>query len=111
VLARLAVFAKPWPGAEAIWSSTDGLNYSRTALAAAPSIVGVTLDDLPAGPTARWHNAAFRVQLYGGALASVSDSAVLSGANAAALQRADGTWEVIQFQCRPVDGEAHTEKG
>jgi hypothetical protein len=97
VLARLAVFANPWPGAEAIWSSTDGLNYSRAGLATAPSIVGVTLDDLPAGPTARWHNATFRVALYGGALASASDSAVLSGANAAALQRADGAWEVIQF--------------
>ena len=57
----------------------------------------MTLDDLPAGPTGRWHNARFRVQLYGGALASVSDDAVFTGANAAALQRADGAWEVIQF--------------
>ncbi len=60
-------------------------------------MVGETLDDLPAGPTARWHHASFRVQLYGGALASVSDSAVFAGANAAAVQRADGAWEVIQF--------------
>jgi GTA TIM-barrel-like domain/Putative phage tail protein len=97
VLARLSVFADPWPGAEAIWGSTDGVSFSRIAVAAASSIVGVTLDDLPAGPTARWHNATFRVELYGAALASVSDDAVFSGANAAALQRADGAWEVIQF--------------
>ena len=29
VLARLAVFADPWPGAEVIWSSGDGASFSR----------------------------------------------------------------------------------
>ncbi len=105
VLARLAVFADPWPGAVAVWSATDGLSFNRVALAQAPSTVGVTLDDLPAGPTARWHNATFRVQLYGGALVSVSDDALFSGANAAALQRADGAWEVIQFGKSELTGE------
>ena len=50
-----------------------------------------------AGPTARWHHADVRVKIYGGALASASDLAVLAGANAAALRNADGDWEVIQF--------------
>jgi GTA TIM-barrel-like domain/Putative phage tail protein len=97
VLARLAVFADPWPGPVAVWASIDGLSYSRAGLALAPAVAGETLDDLPAGPTARWHYASFRVQLYGGALASVSDSALFAGANAAAVQHADGAWEVIQF--------------
>ncbi|HEX3708582.1 MAG TPA: glycoside hydrolase/phage tail family protein, partial [Pseudolabrys sp.] len=97
VLARLAVFADPWPGAVSVWASSDGLSYGRAALALAPATVGVTLDDLAAGPTARWQDASLRVQLYGGALSSVSDSALFSGANAAAVQRADGAWEVIQF--------------
>ena len=97
VLARLAVFANPWPSAEAIWASTDGASFRLAGLAQAPCVVGETLDDLPAGPTARWHQATMRVQLYGGALASVSDSVLLSGANAAAVQRTDGAWEVLQF--------------
>ncbi len=80
-----------------MWSSADGLSYGRAGLALAPSIVGQTLDDLPAGPTARWQNASLRVQLYAGLLASVSDSTLLAGANAAAVQRDDGAWEVIQF--------------
>jgi Gene Transfer Agent (GTA)-like protein/putative tail protein len=96
-LAQLAVFANPWPGAVAVWSSADGLSYGRAGLALAPSIVGQTLDDLPAGPTARWQNASLRVQLYAGSLASVSDSTLFAGANAAAVQRDDGAWEVIQF--------------
>lgn len=97
VLSRLAVFADPWPGAVAAWESTDGLSYSRAGLALAPTLTGETLDDLPAGPTARWHNVSFRVQLYGGALSSVSDTVLFSGANAAAVQRADGAWDVVQF--------------
>jgi len=96
-LSRLAVFADPWPGPVTVWSSNDGLSYRQAGLTLAPSVVGQTLDDLPAGPTARWQRAAFRVQLYGGALNSVSDIALFGGANAAALRRADGAWEVMQF--------------
>ena len=106
MLARLAVFADPWPGPMAVWASSDGASYSRAAHGAgAERSIGETLDDLPAGPTARWHNASFRVQLYGGALSSVSDSALFAGANAAAVQRADGAWEVIQFANAELVGD------
>jgi hypothetical protein len=103
-LARLAVFADPWPGPVAVWTSTDGASYSRVAVALAPSIMGETLDVLAAGPTARWHHAAFRVQLYGGALASVSDAALLAGASLAAVQHTDGSWEVLQFANAELTG-------
>jgi GTA TIM-barrel-like domain/Putative phage tail protein len=105
VLSRLAVFADPWPSAVAVWDSGDGLSYARAGLALAPTLMGETLDDLPAGPTARWHNASFRVQLYGGGLASVSDDALFAGANAAAVQRTDGAWEVMQFANAELVGE------
>ncbi len=98
VLARIAVFADPWPGPVAIWRSADGISYDRVALALAPAIVGETLDPLAIGPTSRFDGVnRMRVRLYGGALASVSDSLLLGGANAAAVQRADGAWEVLQF--------------
>lgn len=105
VLARLAVFADPWPGPVAVWASSDGLSYGRAATTLAPSIAGETLDVLPAGPTARWNNAGVRVRLYGGALASVSDNALFAGANAAAVQRPDGLWEVIQFANAELVGD------
>src|SRR5205814_430668 len=38
-----------------------------------------------------------RGRLCGGALASASDLRVLTGANAAAVQRPDGAWEILQF--------------
>src|SRR5205085_37006 len=81
VLQHLAAFADPWPGPVAVWRSRDGASYERIATVLAPAIMGETLDALPRGPTSRWDKAArVRVQLYGGALASVSDQRVLRGA-------------------------------
>ncbi len=106
ILLRLAVFADPWPGPVAIWRSFDGLSYDRIALAVAPAIVGETLDDLPPGPTSRFdHVHSVQVQLLGGTLASVSDADLFSGANAAAVQRPDGAWEVIQFAAAALVGD------
>jgi hypothetical protein len=98
VLLRAAVFADPWPGPVAIWRARDGASFERIALAAARCLIGETLDALPRGPASRWDKLnRVRVQLHGGALASASDLAVLGGANAAAVRRADGVWEVLQF--------------
>ncbi|HEY0236560.1 MAG TPA: glycoside hydrolase/phage tail family protein [Afipia sp.] len=98
VLTRLAVFADPWPGSVSVWRSVDGLSFSRAAAALAPALIGETLDDLPAGPTSCWDRSGrMRVQLYGGALASLSDAQVLNGANAAAVLNPNGDWEILQF--------------
>jgi hypothetical protein len=98
VLARIAVLADPWPGPMAVWRSFDGATFERIAVVAAPAVLGETLDPVPAGPTGRFdRTTAFRVRLHGGALAAVSDAALLAGANAAVLQQADGTCEVFQF--------------
>jgi len=106
VLTRLAVFADPWPGSVAVWRSTDGLSFTRMASVLAPSIIGETLDPLPAGPTSRWDRAnEVRVQLYGGALAAAGDARVLDGANAAAVLNGDGEWEVLQFANAELIGD------
>jgi hypothetical protein len=109
VLTRLAIFAHPWPGSVAVWASSDGASFDVAAVAAAPCTVGETLDPLPAGPTSRWdRGSAFRVKLYGAALASVSDARVLEGANAAALQNPGGGWEIVQFaNAELVDGNTY----
>ncbi|MGE0750256.1 MAG: glycoside hydrolase/phage tail family protein [Variibacter sp.] len=97
-LLRGAVFASPWPGPVAIWRSIDGASFEMAALASVPNVIGETLDTLPPGPTAVWDRATqVRVRLHGGALASLSDLAVLGGGNAAAVRTSDGTWEVLQF--------------
>jgi len=98
VLTRLAIFADPWPGSVTVWRSTDGLSFEKAATAFAPSVIGETLDALPAGPTGCWdRGSAARVMLYGGALASVTEARVLGGANVAAVLNAARTWEILQF--------------
>ncbi|MBB5046541.1 hypothetical protein HNR60_001289 [Rhodopseudomonas rhenobacensis] len=97
-LMRLAVAANPWPGSVTIWSSSDGTSFTPSAIAAAPSTIGQTLDPLPAAAPARWDRAGrFRVQLARGTLSSLSDARVLEGGNAAALQTPTGAWEIVQF--------------
>jgi len=106
VLTRLALFADPWPGSVTAWQSTDGLSFAKAATAFAPATIGETLDPLPAGPTARWDRAnAVRVQIYGGALASVTDARVLDGANAAAVLNAAGDWEILQYANAELVGD------
>jgi hypothetical protein len=92
-----------------VWQSTDGASFQIAAVAAAPSVIGETLDPLPAGPTARWDHAnAFRVRLYGGVLTSLSDARVLGGGNVAGVQNAEGAWEIIQFAgAELVDGNTY----
>jgi hypothetical protein len=97
-LLHAAVFANPWPGPVVIWRSDDGASFQNAGIAEAPAVMGETLDVLPRGPTSRWDRGnRVRVRLYGGALASVSDTVLFGGANAAALQRSDGAWEILQF--------------
>jgi hypothetical protein len=54
---------------------------------------------LPPAVTSRYDRAStVRVKLDQGALVSVTELALLAGANAAAIENADGSWEVLQFQ-------------
>lgn len=104
-LQYFAVQASPWPGAEAIWRASGG-SFERIALANVPAIVGKTLDPLPSGPASRWdHKNEFRVQLATGALSASDDLKLLGGANVAAIRRADGAWEVLQFGAAELVGE------
>jgi hypothetical protein len=92
-----------------VWTSSDGTGFDVAAIAAAPCVIGETLDALPAGPTSRWDRGnVLRVKLYGGALASIGDARVLQGGNAAALQNAAGGWEIVQFaNAELVDGNTY----
>ncbi|MEM8689245.1 MAG: glycoside hydrolase TIM-barrel-like domain-containing protein, partial [Pseudomonadota bacterium] len=94
----LAAFAKPWPGRLALLRlSGEAATLARTLNA--PATQGVLLWDLYAGPTARLDRGnRVQVQLAGGALESVSERALLDGANLAAVRGAGGRWEVLQFQ-------------
>ncbi len=94
-----AAMLQPWPGALAIHRAPEPSGFTLRALATQPATMGTSLDDLHAGPVSRLDKATtLRVQLDYGTLSSVTDLALLSGANAVAIEHAPGRWEIIQFQ-------------
>ena len=97
VLQHVAVFADPWPGALTLWQST-GAGFTPVASLANCAVIGTTLDDLgPGQPSRLDRGTTLRVQIRGGALASVDVAQMLAGANMAALRGIDGACEIFGF--------------
>jgi hypothetical protein len=94
----VAAFSSPWPGEAAFYRSASGTGYALAARPVRTAVTGKTLWDFYPGPTGRWDKGArLQVKLYGGQLASSDDVTLFGGANMAAIENADGQWEVIQF--------------
>ena len=94
----VAAYADPWPGAVQILKSPTGSNYALDISLTRPATLGATTQDFYSGPLWRWDCVnTLCVRLQGGALASADDASVFAGANALAVQNADGEWEIVQF--------------
>lgn len=94
-----AAYTKPWPGGVNIFRSPSGANYQLNTVLSGPAVLGVTRFDFYSGPTGRYDRAnSLYVRLDGGELSSTDELSLLAGANACAIENADGEWEVLQFQ-------------
>lgn len=109
----VAAMQKPWPGSVAIFASPQETAYQLKAIVAAPATLGVTLDDLAAGPEGRIdRRASLRVRLTNGTLSSADLVAMLGGANTAGLRSPNGDCEIIQFQTAElVDAQTYRLSG
>ena len=96
----LAVTAQPWPGSVGVYDAASDSNYSLNKLINTRATVGTTQTPLFRASSGVWDTSSpLQVQLVSGGLESVSEEAVLAGANLAAI--GDGTpdgWEVFQFE-------------
>ena len=91
-----ALFASPWVGAHDLYAGVDQAHATRRVQVSAPACVGELVWALYPGPVDRWDRGnVTRVKLYGGSLASVSEAALFSGANALAIENG-GEWEIVQ---------------
>ena len=97
----VAAFASPWPGGIAFWRSATASPIGWR-IASTRATIGVTATPLgpdraiaPITPTRS-------MSLSNGTLASVDELRLLGGANLAAIENADGEWEVIQFRDAPL---------
>ncbi|WP_347267239.1 glycoside hydrolase/phage tail family protein [Paracoccus sp. (in: a-proteobacteria)] len=97
---HLAVSATPWPGAAAVWASTQQVGgYALNTMVPSPSVMGRTEGPLAAARPGIWDRGpALRLRLRGGTLSSTTPDALWSGANLMAI--GDGSaegWELLQF--------------
>jgi hypothetical protein len=91
--------ADPWPGAVAFYRSPSLSGYELNTLVAAQPTLGQTAFGFYSGPLYRYDKSnVLRVVFDHGELASVTEEALLNGANYAGIENADGAWELIQFQ-------------
>ncbi|MES1157223.1 MAG: glycoside hydrolase TIM-barrel-like domain-containing protein [Alphaproteobacteria bacterium] len=94
-----AAFASPWLGAHDLYAGASEALASKRGRATQPAMMGELLWALWPGPVDRWDNGnVIQIKLYGGALASVSEDALLNGANSFAIESDDGEWEIVQAQ-------------
>lgn len=96
--ATVAAYASPWPGTVNIYRSPTTSGYLIDTQLTLPAILGETVFGLYSGSTGRWdHGNIIDIDLYSDQLASKEDIQVLNGANAIAVENADGDWEILQF--------------
>ncbi|SDW28659.1 Putative phage tail protein [Ruegeria halocynthiae] len=95
----LAISAEPWPGSVAVYSAAQDEDYTLHQVIAGQAVIGFTETPLRRTGAGLWdEGAALRVNLIDGVLESRARSALLSGANLAAIgDGTPGNWEVFQF--------------
>ncbi len=97
---HVAVTGTPWPGSVAIYQSPTDSGFALNSVVAARATVGFTQTPLVAAkPGVIDRGNALEVTLLNGTLSSVSDAALLNGANLIAV--GDGSpnnWELMQFR-------------
>ena len=96
----IAASVNPWPGSVALYSSLTDQDYGLNTILPIRSTIGLTRSAMLRGcPAVIDRGDAIEVKLISGRLETVSQDALLSGANLAAI--GDGSsdnWEVFQFR-------------
>lgn len=97
---HVAITADPWPGTVAVYQSPADSDFRLLDVIAARSIIGTTQSELAHAAVGRFDYAGqLQIKLNGGTLSSFDQSAILSGANLAAVgDGTPGNWEIFQFQ-------------
>ncbi|WP_420586789.1 baseplate multidomain protein megatron [Ruegeria sp.] len=95
----LAATANPWPGAVAVYSAASDEDYALQEVISGQAVIGFTETPLMRASAGIWDEGApLRVNLVDGLLESRPRTALLNGANLAAIgDGTSGNWELFQF--------------
>jgi hypothetical protein len=92
-----AAYAKPWPGEIAVYRSAATDGFALLTTFGGRARMGVLAETFYAGPVSRFDlGNALVIDLFSGTLESVTDIALLGGANALAVETGAGQWEIVQ---------------
>jgi hypothetical protein len=96
---HVAATARGWPGAAAVYRAPEDADYRLDTLLPHRATVGFTLNDMMAAPPGMFDRGpVLEMKLVAGRLQSVTEAALLGGANVAAIGSGeDDLWEVFQF--------------
>ena len=111
---HLALGAEPWPGSVAVYSADGDEGYALERVESARATMGRTLNPLRRAPSDRWDEGTpLEVRVISGTFESRSRSAVLNGANIAAIgDGSSGNWELFQFaEAQLVDTDTYWLRG
>ncbi|MFM9974324.1 MAG: glycoside hydrolase/phage tail family protein [Beijerinckiaceae bacterium] len=98
-LQYVAATADPWPGAFTLWRSVDGSSFEAVQRLSTPASMGVTLNALQPGPLWRHDKVnTLDVELSRGILESVTETALLNGANLLAVGSKQLGWEILGYR-------------
>ncbi|MCC5993785.1 MAG: glycoside hydrolase/phage tail family protein [Rhodobacteraceae bacterium] len=93
----IAAHARPWPGELAVYRSPASDGFELLTTFGRRARMGLLAADFYAGPTSRFDlGNDLIVDLFSGTLESVTDIALLGGANALAVETGAGQWEIVQ---------------
>ena len=93
----VAAHAIPWPGEMAVFRSAATDGFALLTTLGTRARMGMLAADFPAGPVSRFDlGTALVVDLFSGTLESVTDIALLGGANGLAVESSPGQWEIVQ---------------
>ena len=93
----VAAHAVPWPGEMAVFRSPGADGFALLTTFGSRARIGTVVSDFYPGPTSRFDlGNALVVDLASGTLESVTDLTLFGGANALAVESAQGIWEIVQ---------------
>jgi hypothetical protein len=93
----IAAHASPWPGELAVYRSSTMEGFELFTRIGTRAQIGRLGADLPKGPIGYFDRGnALILDVFSGTLASVTQSALLGGANSFAVESSAGVWEIVQ---------------
>ncbi len=91
----IGAFAEPWPSFVSVLDVNTQVQIAKLSQSATMGVITQAIGNFDG---LLWDNASqLEVQLFGGHVSSASELAVLATSNKMAIERDDGSWEIIAF--------------